>query len=137
MRLLILLALAVLVPVATAQALQTPEPCGCDWRKLFERDPDLLVQPPEFQPVPISGDLFNRIPQLGSVPDAGNVSVVRFVVDTLGVTTDIRVECAPSEAASEHATALVERAVFSPARQRGHPVLLSMMLPVIVATENE
>lgn len=87
--------------------------------------------------MPTSGTLFDLIPRFDSTVEAESVSVARFVIDTLGVTTDIHVVCSPSQAASERVVALVEGAVFSPARERGRPVQLPMMLPVVLAPEGK
>ena len=119
MRLPILPILSLLALASTAWAQQAPEPCGNGWRSLFKTDSGVLVHPPEFQPVPVSGSLFDLIPRLDSTVQAESVSVVRFVLDTLGVATKIDVICAPSEVASERVAALIEDAEFSPAREPG------------------
>ena len=102
---------------------------------MFEPEPGVLYDMAEFQPAPVSGEVFDLVPTLRSVSDGKAVSVVRFVVDTLGVTTDVRVVCAPSEAASKRVAGLVAAAVFSPGRQRGRPVAVPMVIPVLAATD--
>lgn len=137
MRLPAIIALALLAFASTAAAQQSVGACGSDWRQLFERPRDLLVQPPEFSPAPVSGELFALVTTLEPSPGPGAVSVVSFAVDTLGATTEVEVICAPSEVAAEWVAALAEDAVFEPARQRGKPVRLSMLLPVALPCEPE